>query len=191
MTIFLLIINSFLEKGGLSKSSDLGGSVDKANDANEFIIRFIQSNYTGCKGDSFNTIAPNRVVISAARLTVIWNYKNFLMFSLMLRPQRHAFTMEAKLSSRRIISAANLATSVPVIPMANPTSAFFKAGASLVPSPVTATTSPHSLKAVTRTYLSSGLDLARTFSLLLICLNISMFLTPSLTFSGGQLHGLS
>jgi hypothetical protein len=38
------------------------------------------------------------------------------------------------------MSAAYFATSVPVIPIAKPTSAFFKAGASFVPSPVTATT---------------------------------------------------
>ena len=44
----------------------------------------------------------------------------------------------SKLSSRRIMSAA-LETSVPMIPIATPISAFFKAGASLTPSPVTAT----------------------------------------------------
>ena len=63
-----------------------------------------------------------------------------------------------------MIADAYLATSVPVIPMANPTSAFFKAGASFVPSPVTATTFPLSFKPVTKAYLSSGLDLAKTKS---------------------------
>ena len=38
-----------------------------------------------------------------------------------------------KLSSKRIISLASLATYVPAIPIANPTSALFKAGASFVP----------------------------------------------------------
>lgn len=80
----------------------------------------------------------------------------------MLRPHSAAFTIEAKLSSRRMISQAALETSVPAIPIANPTSDFFKAGASLVPSPVTATMSPYSLRAVTSKYLSSGLDLAST-----------------------------
>lgn len=47
--------------------------------------------------------------------------------------------IEAKLSSKRMISHAPLATSVPVIPIAKPTSALERAGASLVPSPVTAT----------------------------------------------------
>ena len=57
--------------------------------------------------------------------------------------------------------------------MANPTSAFLRAGASFVPSPVTATTSPLSLSPVTKAYLSSGLDLAKTNKLSLILSNSS------------------
>jgi hypothetical protein len=57
----------------------------------------------------------------------------------MFLPYFKAVMIEAKLSSKRIISHAPLATSVPVIPIAKPTSAFERAGASLVPSPVTAT----------------------------------------------------
>ena len=83
----------------------------------------------------------------------------------MFRPHITALTMESKLSSNKIIAEAYLATSVPLIPIANPTSAFFKAGASLVPSPVTATTFPLYLSPVTRAYLSSGLDRAKTKSL--------------------------
>jgi hypothetical protein len=71
-------------------------------------------------------------------------------------------TIDEKLSSNRIILAAYLATSVPAIPIAKPTSAFFRAGASLVPSPVTATTCPLSINPVTNAYLSSGLLLANT-----------------------------
>lgn len=73
------------------------------------------------------------------------------------------------------MSAAYLATSVPVMPIANPTSAFFSAGASFVPSPVTATTSPLSRRAVTSAYLSSGLDLAKTRKEFLILSNYSPF----------------
>ena len=56
------------------------------------------------------------------------------------------------------------------ITMAKPTSAFFKAGPSLVPSPVTATTSLLALilllmMPLTKVYLSTGCDLARTLSL--------------------------
>lgn len=58
-------------------------------------------------------------------------------------PSSTPVTMEAKLSSRRIMSAACLDTSEPAIPMATPISAFFKAGESLTPSPVTATIAPY------------------------------------------------
>lgn len=58
----------------------------------------------------------------------------------MFLPHLIAVMMLAKLSSKSTISEASFATSVPVIPIANPTSAFLRAGASLVPSPVTATT---------------------------------------------------
>ena len=66
----------------------------------------------------------------------------FLMLSKMPRPSSTAATMEAKLSSVRVIAAASLVTSVPVMPIAMPMSAFFSAGASLTPSPVIATTCP-------------------------------------------------
>jgi len=57
----------------------------------------------------------------------------------MFLPYFKAVTIDAKLSSKRIISQAPFATSVPVIPIAKPTLALERAGASLVPSPVTAT----------------------------------------------------
>jgi len=47
--------------------------------------------------------------------------------------------IEEKLSSSKIMSDALLATSVPEIPIEKPTLAFIRAGASFVPSPVTAT----------------------------------------------------
>ena len=52
----------------------------------------------------------------------------------MERPSSTAATMVAKLSSARTMSAASLATSVPAMPMAKPTSARLSAGASFVPS---------------------------------------------------------
>ena len=60
-----------------------------------------------------------------------------------------AFSMVAKLSSVSTRSAACFATSVPLFPMAIPTSAAFKDGASLTPSPVMATIFPRLLKALT------------------------------------------
>ena len=70
--------------------------------------------------------------------------------------------MVAKLSSVRIITAASLETSVPVIPMATPMSAAFSAGASFTPSPVIATTLPERLSSCTRRILSSGATRAMT-----------------------------
>mmetsp|Transcript_17820 Transcript_17820/g.40376 ORF Transcript_17820/g.40376 Transcript_17820/m.40376 type:complete len:279 (-) Transcript_17820:1741-2577(-) len=79
-----------------------------------------------------------------------------------------ALTMDAKLSSMMMMSEAFLATSVPWTPIANPTSAFFSAGASFVPSPVTATVceTPILLAWMPETSrcLSSGVDLPMTLS---------------------------
>ena len=57
----------------------------------------------------------------------------------MVRPYQMASLMERKLSSRMTILPASLAASVP-LPMAKPTSARFRAGESLTPSPVMPTT---------------------------------------------------
>ena len=54
-------------------------------------------------------------------------------------PYSIAFEIDKKLSSRITISLASLAISAP-LPIANPTSAFFSAGASFTPSPVIPTT---------------------------------------------------
>ena len=62
-------------------------------------------------------------------------------------------TTEAKLSSVRTRSAASRATSVPPRPMATPRSARRKAGASLTPSPVMATTCPPARRASTISHL--------------------------------------
>jgi len=94
-----------------------------------------------------------------------------------------AVKTEQKLSSVKTISDAALATSVPAIPIANPTSALFKAGASFVPSPVTATTLSYSLRPVTNKYLSSGEDLAKTFNFFATSLNARLLPTVSIIFS--------
>jgi len=54
----------------LSNSCLLGSSVAWANEANESIIRFIQSNWMGYKGDSFKIQAPTNAVIKATTFTV-------------------------------------------------------------------------------------------------------------------------
>ena len=79
----------------------------------------------------------------------------------MVRPSSMAVTMVPNESSTRIMSAASLDTSVPVIPMATPMSARLSAGASLTPSPVMATISPCFLRARTIFNLCSGLTRAK------------------------------
>ena len=66
---------------------------------------------------------------------------DFFKLSKLIRPYSIPFTIEQKLSSNKIISAAFLATSEPD-PIAIPISAFFIAGESFTPSPVTATILP-------------------------------------------------
>jgi len=82
------------------------------------------------------------------------------MFAYTFLPLAIDFTIVAKLSSVRIIEAASLETSVPVIPIATPISACLRAGASLTPSPVMATISPFSCQALTIRILCSGETLA-------------------------------
>src|SRR5665647_3516020 len=79
--------------------------------------------------------------------------------------------MVAKLSSVRIITAASLETSVPVMPMATPMSAFFNAGASLTPSPVMATMLSFCWSSVTR-ILSSGVTRATYADLIQLWLQL-------------------
>jgi hypothetical protein len=65
------------------------------------------------------------------------------------------------------------------MPIEKPTSAFAKAGASLVPSPVTATTSLSYFKAVTNRYLSAGEERAKIFNSFFISLNLRILATTS------------
>lgn len=60
---------------------------------------------------------------------------DFFRLSKINRPSSTPVTIEAKLSSSRIMSAACFDTSEPAIPIATPMSAFFNAGESFTPSP--------------------------------------------------------
>lgn len=152
-------------------------------------IKLTQRSWTAVKTDcsSAEATAEIKVMTTAVMLTEIWNWRNFLTESLTHRPHMTAVTMEAKLSfiwvegraggliskltereegrriRTRMMSEASLATSVPAIPMLNPTSACLSAGPSFVPSPVTPTISPRSWRVETRIFLSSGEDRARTW----------------------------
>lgn len=100
-------------------------------------------------------------------------------------PSSTAGRIVLKLSSTRIMSAASLATSVPLLPIEIPMSAIFNAGASLTrkaivlsdtqmlscgtknipPSPVIATTAPLDWKASTIAILCFGVVRAKTLTL--------------------------
>jgi len=62
-------------------------------------------------------------------LVEIWNCRNLRTVPLTQRPYMIAFTIEARLSSMRIMSEASLVTSVPAIPIKNPTLASLEGGA--------------------------------------------------------------
>mmetsp|Transcript_11501 Transcript_11501/g.28967 ORF Transcript_11501/g.28967 Transcript_11501/m.28967 type:complete len:308 (+) Transcript_11501:179-1102(+) len=150
--------------GGRLRSSGVGCSVARAKAAIVSMIRFTHRSCTAFNGLLPLEIAPMNAIATAATLTVSWNCTNLRMESNTLRPHMTAFTMDEKLSSSKMMSDAFLATSVPMMPMAKPTSASRSCGASLVPSPVTATTSPCPLRSSTRRSLSSGEQRAITSS---------------------------
>lgn len=133
----------------------------------------------GVRGDYFKNAAPVNAKMRAEKLTVSWNCKNLRIESKIFLPHFMAVTIELKLSSRRIMPEASLATYVPVIPIEKPISAFFKAGASFVPSPVMATTWFSFLSPVAIKYLSEGEERAKTFNCWSIILKFSKFPTVS------------
>lgn len=144
----------------------IGGSVANARAPNVSITKLTQRSCTAFRGESLKIAEPKNTIAMAETLTASWNYRNFLTLSYTLRPNFRATTIEPKLSSKRMMSEAACATSVPVIPIEKPTSALLNAGASFVPSPVTATTSSQPYKPVTKIFLSSGLHLAMTLKFL-------------------------
>ncbi len=91
----------------------------------------------------------------------------FFRLSYILRPIRTPLTIEVKSSSKSTMDADSLATSVPRPPMAIPMFADFRAGASLTPSPVIATTSPTFLKAFTIRSFCSGTTRAKMLTSLM------------------------
>eukprot|EP00796_Vickermania_ingenoplastis_P002228 gene2228-gene1825 len=95
------------------------------------------------------------------------------MLSLTQRPHTTARCTLRKLSSSSTISADFTATSVP-LRITNPTFASLSAGASFVPSPVTATTSPRSINMSTSSCLSRGCERPMTVMRLRIAANFSI-----------------
>ncbi|KAJ4838589.1 hypothetical protein Tsubulata_007089 [Turnera subulata] len=135
--------------GGFLRRSFVGISVAKASAPKVSMMRFTHSSWTAVRGTLPEETAATKLMMRAATLTTH-------------RPHRRTVTTEAKLSSRITMSELSFATSVPCIPMESPISASLRAGASFVPSPVTATTCPFSFRHWTIRSLSNGEDLAIT-----------------------------
>ncbi len=103
----------------------------------------------------------------------------FFRLSKILLPSRTAETIDVKLSSSRTREEASRATSVPLLPMAMPISADLRAGASLTPSPVIATTSPSAFRASTIRSFCSGKIRANIVSFLICCRRSSFVIASS------------
>ena len=101
--------------------------------------KLIHKIWMGSSATGKPIIGPTSNVSNSPELVVIRYLMNLRMLSYTLRPSRTAFTMVEKLSSSKIMWAASLETSVPVMPMAMPMFALFSEGASFTPSPVMAT----------------------------------------------------
>ena len=139
--IVLVKIPLFLSTGGQLKSYYASGSYDaRAKEAKLSIIKLTQSIWGTDKIDCLKIVEDIMLKIHTTTLTVSWNCKNLLMLRKIFLPQTTDLTMQLMSSYRITISAAFLATWVPDFPIAIPTSALIRAGTSLVPSPVTATT---------------------------------------------------
>ena len=126
----------------------------------ESVSRLINKRCTGAKGMGRARIEAYSTHKMPAILPDNRNCTALRIFRYTFRPFATALIIVAKLSSVRIMDAASLETSVPMIPMATPMSAFFKAGASFTPSPVMATISPFCCSPFTIRTFWAGVTLA-------------------------------
>jgi hypothetical protein len=102
------------------------------------VTRLTHRRCRGVSGSGKPIRVARKIVAISPILQEMRKVTKVCMLVYMLRPSSTALTMDAKLSSTKIISAAALATSVPVIPIAMPMSACRRAEASFTPSPVIA-----------------------------------------------------
>ncbi len=116
------------------------GSKANAISCNPLVTRFIQRICTAMNGSGQFIKIAIKMTINSPTAVESRKKVTFRIFENTIRPSSIAAVMVAKLSSERTISDASRATSVPPFPMATPRCAARKAGASLTPSPVTATT---------------------------------------------------
>ena len=147
---------SVVLRGGSCITRSSGGREASASAAKVSMMRFTQSICVTVRGDSVPRNAPMSTMRQAATLMVIWKTMKRWIFLYRERPHMTAREMLMKELSRMVMALASLATVVPS-PMESPTCAAFRAGASLVPSPVTATTWSFFWSSLTSRSLSMGL----------------------------------
>ena len=128
----------------------------------ESVTKLIHNNCSVVNISILSSIETNTNITST--IFPASRYKiTFLIFDVILLPSSTPSTIVEKLSSTNIQSATFLTTSVPVIPIPIPISAFWIAGASFTPSPVIATTKPWLCNASTIRSLLFGVILAYTW----------------------------
>ncbi len=135
------MLSSLLWGGSSITSRDIG-STPRASAGKESVTRLTHNSWIARSGagarsrNAAKTTSISPILHERRKCTV---RRMFLYIPL---PSLTAETMVEKLSSVSTMSAADLATSVPPRPMAQPMSAAFRAGASFTPSPVMATVMP-------------------------------------------------
>lgn len=105
LNIVFEMMYSSRECGFRSNNYSVGGSVASASEARVSIMRLIHNIWIGFRIYCLMTAAPIKVVATATTLTHSWNWMNFLIASYMFLPQSTAFTIELKLSSKRMMAA--------------------------------------------------------------------------------------
>ena len=120
--ICLVIMNALGLLGLSFITASLAGSVAKANAANVSMIKLTHNICVTVKGKSTPMNGPIQAIRIATTLMVNWNKMKCCIFLYRLLPHFTPKMIDGNELSSRIISAASLATSVPLF-MAIPTSA--------------------------------------------------------------------
>lgn len=126
-------MGSSLGRGGCSIKSGAGGLKPSAVAGGPSVTRFTQSRCIAVRGSGKPSKVAKKMAQISPMLQLIKKQIKACILAYMRLPSSTALTMVAKLSSARIMSAASLATSVPVIPIATPMAACCSAGASFTP----------------------------------------------------------
>ncbi len=149
-------------RGGRLMISRSFGSKTSISPSRTAVVMLIQRICTGRIGSVVPAKTAVRMTRPSPKLVGRVQTMNLVRLSKTPRSSSTAASMEAKLPSVSIMSAASFDTSVPVIPMAVPMSACLSAGASFTPSPAMATTWPRDCNALTRRSFCSGATRAKT-----------------------------